>query len=192
MTAHVSDPIPCFWARPTGLDKVYRRRFASPRPGEPPCHRLGYHNALLEVGLAESGGPCRPATEDEKALPGWPAVCPCGYAFRPEDHWQVFVDTLLEGPGGLRFAKRDAPAGAMWAADWLAGTSLVNPKLDRPPVCVKLPGGHEFVVDSKSSDGSFWSVTGEPPRLTVSPSIHVRAPAPAWHGWLREGVLVEA
>ncbi len=35
--------------------------------------------------------------------------------------------------------------------------------------------------------GPQWDVTGEPPNITVSPSINVIG---IWHGWIRDGVLV--
>lgn len=37
--------------------------------------------------------------------------------------------------------------------------------------------------------GAMWDVTGEPPNITVSPSINVVGD---WHGWIRNGELVEA
>ncbi len=35
-----------------------------------------------------------------------------------------------------------------------------------------------------------WTVTGEPPNITVSPSIYFPHEPGGWHGWLRDGVLV--
>ncbi len=36
--------------------------------------------------------------------------------------------------------------------------------------------------------GARWLVTGQPPNLTVTPSINVVG---VWHGWIRNGELVE-
>lgn len=55
----------------------------------------------------------------------------------------------------------------------------------RPPICVVLPGGSHWCIDSKASNGEGWKVTGEFPLLTASPSILV----PNYHGWLNNGVF---
>jgi hypothetical protein len=59
----------------------------------------------------------------------------------------------------------------------------------RPPLFVCLPNGDHFCVDSQVSeprDGHGWEVTGEPPHITVSPSINAVG---GYHGWLQNGVL---
>lgn len=99
------------------------------------------------------------------------------------------------------------PAGAMWPAPWyLEGDAphlsekykaarAADPGF-RPPIVVKLPNdAGEFCVDSAGKDSKGWNVSGEPPRLTVSPSIHVmggREMKTLWHGYLRDGVLTDA
>jgi hypothetical protein len=55
----------------------------------------------------------------------------------------------------------------------------------RPPIICLTPNGREWCVDAKSNNGDGWSVTGEPPLITCSPSILV----PGYHGFLREGVF---
>lgn len=101
------------------------------------------------------------------------------------------------------------PPGAMWFCPWYfdpakAGSLAkiperiasieANPNTDhhlsihywrdhahlRPPICVKAPNGHDWIVDTKSSNSSGWQVRGEPPLLEVSPSIDV----PGYHGFL--------
>jgi len=37
----------------------------------------------------------------------------------------------------------------------------------------------------------YWTLTGEPPKFTVTPSINDQGPHP-WHGWIRDGELVIA
>lgn len=82
---------------------------------------------------------------------------------------------------GLKF---EATPGDMWRADngdWL--------------VC--LPNGGTVNITAKFPDGSSWTVTGEAPNFTVSPSIRcfeiVHADGvmwrQGWHGWLQDGVL---
>ena len=61
----------------------------------------------------------------------------------------------------------------------------------RAPLWVNLPGGEfgiPFCVDSKASDqdAKGWTVTGEPPNITVDPSINIEG---YWHGWIKNGVI---
>ena len=59
----------------------------------------------------------------------------------------------------------------------------------RQPLWVCLPGRVWFCVDSNAtSGGGGWRVTGEPPRITVDPSINCIG---VYHGWLRDGVLTD-
>lgn len=43
----------------------------------------------------------------------------------------------------------------------------------------------------KADFGGLWNVTGEPPKLTVHPSINAGdGPGPGnWHGWIKDGVM---
>ncbi len=52
------------------------------------------------------------------------------------------------------------------------------------PVLVVLPGNGLW-----SNDGR-WEVTGEPPNITVNPSIKVLEPG-GYHGYIRAGVLTD-
>jgi hypothetical protein len=65
----------------------------------------------------------------------------------------------------------------------------------RPPIIVILPNRMPFCVDScyrdrttPNPDRAGWTVTGEPPQITVSPSINVVG---SYHGWLQNGILSE-
>jgi hypothetical protein len=90
-----------------------------------------------------------------------------------------------------------AAPGAMWYCDWLLDddggpASFLSAEYrrdwlgKRPPIAVMLPGGSEWVVDQcATGQKTGWTVTGEAPMLTASPSID----APGYHGWLRDGVL---
>jgi hypothetical protein len=102
-------------------------------------------------------------------------------------------------------AKRSAKAlqiGDMWFADsedpiwkWelqhLTAYYEEHNKPRRPPLVVMLPSMYPFCVDScfwrngkPCKDG--WKVTGDPPNITVEPSINIVGD---YHGWLRNGVI---
>lgn len=53
---------------------------------------------------------------------------------------------------------------------------------------VRLPGLHAFWSKRIASDGKPWDVNGEPPNVTVSPSINLLG---VWHGWIRNGVITD-
>ena len=57
---------------------------------------------------------------------------------------------------------------------------------------VVLPNRTVWYSGIAAADGSFWTVTGEAPKLTVHPSIDDRDPARPWHGWIRAGFLEAA
>lgn len=61
----------------------------------------------------------------------------------------------------------------------------------RSPIQVMLPNGHLLCIDYKYTDKeNGWVVTGEAPKITVSPSINSLC-KPGYHGWLKDGVLGE-
>lgn len=53
----------------------------------------------------------------------------------------------------------------------------------RAPIAVVCPNGEVWEIDRKSSNGDGWTVTGELPNITCSPSIVVEG----YHGFLRDG-----
>jgi hypothetical protein len=56
----------------------------------------------------------------------------------------------------------------------------------RDPICIRLPDGHIWCIDQKSTNSlEGWQISGEVPNLTASPSIL----SPGYHGWLQNGVL---
>jgi len=57
---------------------------------------------------------------------------------------------------------------------------------------VVLPNRTVWYSGIASADGSYWTVTGEAPNLTVHPSINDTDPNRPWHGWVRAGELVDA
>jgi hypothetical protein len=61
----------------------------------------------------------------------------------------------------------------------------------RDPLTVVLPSGLHFHIDGPfwnkaGAYGPGWTVTGEAPRITMTPSINVVG---NWHGYLTDGVL---
>jgi hypothetical protein len=108
-------------------------------------------------------------------------------------------------------AARDAhgfvPVGAMWPVDvdyveqWLSvWADNVAPKYlrdwkdTRPPMFVKLPDGTEFCIDTRARSrelgphGEGWTVTGEPPAVTLEPSINIVG---SYHGYITAGVITD-
>lgn len=62
----------------------------------------------------------------------------------------------------------------------------------RAPLIVICPGGGHWMPDQISSKGSGWTVTGQAPQITASPSIWVSQGQGApreYHGWLQNGVF---
>ena len=55
----------------------------------------------------------------------------------------------------------------------------------RAPICVLAPSGEEWCIDSRSSNGEGWTVTGDAPLITCAPSIAL----PNYHGYLQNGVF---
>ncbi len=122
------------------------------------------------------------------------------------------------GPGIYRRADTneemtliDAPAGAMWFGVWYGGRGdyrLCKPQLQYPLI-VKLPNGHDWIIDSQSSNCGIpddrkqerhhcWIIEGTaPPDISVSKNgITCRAgggsiQAGNYHGFLRNGYLEE-
>lgn len=97
--------------------------------------------------------------------------------------------------------RKEIKPGDMWYADYyildgkpcdyLTDEYIRDHMSKRPPIAVRLPSGDSFVVDSRCTvDGVFqdhgWTVTGEPPNITVTPSINM---VNTYHGFLTNGVL---
>ena len=57
----------------------------------------------------------------------------------------------------------------------------------KPVWGVRLPDGYVFFSDMEStSSGNLWQVSGEPPNVTVRPSINIVG---SYHGWITDGVI---
>ncbi len=179
-------PITCFLITPTGEASLTLRRYAI-RPC--PVHGCT-HKGVTYIGtapveqttrgtLAELRMPC--------SDPRWPVRCDCGYVFADDDPRQTNQSPLYRAPDGREYTLRlgDAPPGAMWDAPWFAD-DWHGP--DGRCLTVVLPSGEHWVIDGPSSgNGPGWTRTGEPPHITVQPSIAARR----YHGWLQNGVLTD-
>ena len=89
---------------------------------------------------------------------------------------------IIEDPGPLHSGK--VQPGDMWRdpdGGWAGGESWR----------VILPNGTCWGTNFTASDGGKWATTGEPPEITVTPSIWDHA-GPEWHGWIRGGQFIDA
>lgn len=59
---------------------------------------------------------------------------------------------------------------------------------------IVLPNGRVWRTTDPASDPPhpLWDVTGQPPGITVSPSINDTSPRGGWHGWIQDGKLRNA
>ena len=208
-------PIKCFMLEPTNKGKVelIRSNNAWGKDGqiipEKKCPLTGYsHIARAYIGDTEvelRDNLFDPVDPDALRVPHddprWPAKCDCGYEFTPQDQYASTCHTLYkerDQDTGFLGTLRDAPVGAMWYADWMMHgipEERQGPGTFRGPdghcLMVQLPGDWEWAADGPASNGDGWTRTGEPPNVTASPSVWANAPK-GWHGWLRDGYLVEA
>ncbi len=190
----MSAPIPLRLIEATGRTRYTLRRYS-----EAKCKlRHGYHNAESGVIGETQDDPTKdyfgsnppamiPTTDDR-----WPRRCACGYAFEDADKSQVFAHPLFKFVDtGEVVTLEDAPAGAIWDASWWPDKGA-----DGKAWSVRLPDGTDWMTENtatncrcpKTPGHRCWSRSGTAPLLTVNPSIQT----PRWHGWLRDGRLVEA
>ena len=174
----------CFMIEPSAFCRRSLRRYS-----EQACsHNASIHDVTVVIDPQVEG-------VDEAALikgefagdPRWPKECPCGYAFRESDHWQVHADRLYRGaPDGKLYTLRDPalPIGAMWDAEWM---KHMGAGPDGLCLVLKLPGGADWPMDVDNA-GHRWNRDGIPPIITAAPSInHVGV----YHGYVLAGVLSE-
>lgn len=159
-----------------------------------------YHRVVIPVGADFTFD--RDNTELEGQL-----VCSCGKSFdAPSENRSVMTSRVkytnpVTGVSGPNVGTV-ASAGAMWRCGYLIGTDVDgNPRASsflsrfyrdnwlgkRDPLCVRLPNGRDWIIDAKADNGEGWSVTGNAPNITCSPSIH----AGDYHSFLVNGVLGE-
>jgi hypothetical protein len=204
-------PIKVFFLEPTETEKRSLRRFRLSDSSANCLAAQRYCNAGFPFGEGPKGERgWAPATTDER----WPTKCEaCGELFRATDEFQEFARTIYECKAtGLRTTLRDAPPGACWNASWIAdrrdGTgcgSWIGP--DGRCLVVKCPDGHEWMVDARASNCTkpdddthhCWVRHGKPEDGTLHVDKNGNTCAagagsiltPKWHGFLRNGYLVE-
>lgn len=192
-------PTRCYLLTPTALAQKSLRRYRGITEGEPRCEAsgIGFHNASVRLGTTKRlrhGDDGRPLTgwqlkDLPHSDPRWPTHCPCGYAFTGDDHWQHMANLLwrcsdrLDDPADY-VTLGEARPGAMWYADWQPA-DWKGP--DGRSLVVRCPNGLDWSIDAPSTrSGGRWTRTGEPPAVSVTPSIAIGMPgAPNYgHYWL--------
>lgn len=192
--------IQCFLLEPSDQGEKFLRRFVFSRNMPTTC--LGsksYHDHSEVIGRGpypepdSNGTYLRDFPDDD---PRWPTHCACGYKFAPSDERQANIRRLFKrSDTGELVSIEHAPPGAMWYADWYP-ESYRGP--DGHTLMVKTPAG-DWLVDAPSdtavgNKGGGWQRTGTAPNITAHPSIGMYGPDGkrwAYHGWLRNGTLVE-
>lgn len=181
-------PWRCFMTEPSEFCRRSLRRYASGTSS----HYHDVEDVIEGQFLEPNGMGSGMGREGYEGHPGWPKACACGYAFREEDNWQVNETRLYRGaPDGKLYPHARAPAGAIWRATWMEDISP-NPYAgpDGKVWALMMPSGYEWLIYGPSSNGGKWSVTGELPAITVSPSIAQQGGS-AYHGFVKNGVITD-
>lgn len=127
----------------------------------------------------------------------WPHACPrCGakldYEGEWETGWRTFMGTASwRNPqtGEVKDNQHDFGPGAMYEVGYMEWLKERTP--DGKVWAVVLPPAGQadyWVIDDKASSGGYWTRTGTPPNLSVTPSILT----PNYHGFLTNGVLTDS
>lgn len=198
--------IRCFLLTPTGRTVRSLRRYVGWKKDNEAVRRctasgLSYHNARAPLDVVTADDAKKKAQVSGDLWPHrdrrWPKTCACGYRFKPSDEWQLFTEhEYRRSDTGETTTLSASPVGAIWLADWLKDSpgspAHQRDRPGQPHLIVKTPAG-DWDVDGRSSnnDGMGWTWTGEPPNVTANPSIGIGNPF-RYHGWLRDGQLVDA
>lgn len=209
-------PTKCFFIEPTV--KIYRalRRYTSSGTiGVNVCSTNGwYHQKSTPLDIIEGDQNDKDKRQHPHDDPRWPTQCDCGYVFTTNDVYQVSTDTIYRRlDNGEDVTLRNAPDGAMWYADWMihgrtkddSNQIWIGP--DGHCLVVKVVGGHDWMVDGQCNNCTMphdkvhkcWVRHGDPrtSNITIDKNGYTcQAGAgsiltPNWHGFLRDGWLVE-
>jgi hypothetical protein len=197
-----------FWLEPNGLAEFGLRRYSHAHTGFT-CE-TGYHTATNIIGTVPdtrdevSGQRTEVPRDTDHGDPRWPTHCECGYAFADEDHWQDWAESqYVRSDTGEVTTLRKAEPGACWDAYWYKSLAGFRPPDDMVLV-VKCPNGHDWIVDSQSSNCTrkgephhCWVRHGDPRecKVTVDKNGDTCAAgggsilAGDYHGFLISGVL---
>lgn len=188
-------PWKMFLIEPTEFCRRSLRRYWFTGPG---VHKGHFHDASVVIDPQFNAGPGAHGKgtlgTEYMGDPRWPKTCACGYAFVPEDYYQMNEERLWKGaPDGKLYIMRESPPGATWVADWFPddGPNGQYSGPDGKVWCVMLPSGQEWIIYSYASGPEprhKWQVSGTPPNITVSPSIHQVG---EYHGFIRDGIITD-
>lgn len=191
-------PVKCFMLEDTGKNKVSLIRYSyglAPCPGTADDH---YASVQLADAVDED---TYTDLDDPRLASYWPTKCDtCDYQFTADDHRAMGMHGIYRrADTGEQMLLRDAPPGAMWYADWISpAKDRSGPGSYRGPdghcLMAKCPDGRDWCVDSPATNGPGWTRTGKAPNITATPSILTQNAdgSQSYHGWLREGVFVDA
>lgn len=143
--------IPVFWLEPTeDRVRVELRRYVS--TSERSCRSSEYCDASAVIEWVAPAadwkgvGPHAVPHDD----PRWPSRCEaCGEPLPATSIYQVNARKLFRAPDGALLTLRDAPAGAMWNAEWFPDSWKLE---DGICLVVRLPNGNEWLVDGQASN----------------------------------------
>lgn len=191
----------CFFLHETDQVEVSLRRYHSSLDDENKCPgSKSYHDASEVIARRPRAAGDRHKSRsqlsaEELADPAWPTHCACGYAFTPDDEWQVNVNDLYRRSDDATLTTiARAPVGAMWDADWYRDFPNIHPGEDGRVLVLKCPAG-DWIIDGEASNGTKgqrgWTRSGEPPDVTANPSIGFGEGCKDFHGWLKNGWLEE-
>lgn len=210
--------IRCFLIERTQFIERKLRRYAPGGAGVLLCPNGPYrsfHNAERLLDVIPDHGESERADKVTNSSLDWPVKCDyCDYQFTDADEFQVYTSHLYEGidPQGVKVTTtlREAPVGAMWDAHWMSASWKGN---DGKSIVVMIPGRHDWCIDAIASnckkrddrDHRCWIRHGTPPNLTVDKRAGVDGASAAttcdagagsiqtseWHGYLRDGELVQ-
>src|SRR5438552_2858893 len=181
--------IPLFIAEPAGRYRRSLRRFTFSGRGRDCPARSGGHDASVAIGEVPEDQAGAHGDNWDHGDPRWPTACQaCGQPFEDGDEWQRNDCLIYRLPDGTEFINwgdtSGVPPGTMIRLPWYDGQGGEAWQ-------VWLPDGGTWITTQAATGGGYWTVTGTPPAISVSPSIHHNAPT-GWHGFIRDGALVPA
>lgn len=192
----------CYFLSPVEPKRV--KRFLRVYAGVDDDEKCPLHDARLWLG--EYDAEDRMAKPDDSD-PRWPANCKkCGKPFTEAAHRMVDDAQLFRrSDNGALETLGEAKPGAMWFAPWYSDSAEFRGP-DGKTLVVRLPDGHDWIVDSRAANCSkrqdkvhkCWVRHGEAPNITVDKQGNtcaaggVSIATPKWHGFLRDGYLVRA
>lgn len=178
-----------------------------------------YHSASVYAGdsdllLSEHDGRMAIASLDPAEYtddPRWPTSCEiCSWAFPAIVRWdgisrfdgtvnlQVMQEPIYGAADGRgEYAERSLPPGAMFDADWHHGHWMGSDGISLTVVCPHTGDARNgfWIVDGPAGNAPgvipAWTRTGDP-RMPGSVSAMPSIQTGTYHGWLREGKLVDA